>query len=173
MTPESIRTIAVLLTAVIAVGFDVQTRRIPNLLNFGVAAAAVAFAFISGGVHGATGALAAWLVGAALFFPFFALGGMGAGDVKLVAALGAWLGVADALYLALFASMAGGVAAMVVSVARGYVRQACSNLWLMLLHWQVVGPRPVPGLTLRDTQAPRLAYAIPIAIGALCTIWRH
>jgi prepilin peptidase CpaA len=98
---------------------------------------------------------------------------MGAGDVKLLAALAAWLGPMDAVYLALFTSMAGGVAAVALAVGRGYLRQAFSNMWLMLMHWRVAGPRPVPGLTLRDGGAPRLAYAIPIAMGALCTLWRH
>ena len=173
MTPDTIRTLAVLLVASTAVVFDVRTRRIPNLLNFGAAAAALVFAFVAAGVSGATTAAAAWLLGAALFFPIFALGGMGAGDVKLLAALAAWLGPMDAVYLALFTSMAGGVAAVALAVGRGYLRQAFSNMWLMLMHWRVAGPRPVPGLTLRDGRAPRLAYAIPIAMGALCTLWRH
>ena len=173
MTPDLVRTLAVLLVVSVAVAFDVHTRRIPNALNFGAAAAAVCFAFFQAGVSGMTSALAGWVLGAALFFPFFALGGMGAGDVKLLAALGAWLGPIDAVYLAVFSSLAGGVAALVVSVLRGYLRQAFSNLWLMLMHWRVVGPTPVPGLTLRDGRAPRLAYAIPIAAGVLCTLWLH
>ena len=105
--------------------------------------------------------------------PFFALGGMGAGDVKLLAALAAWLGPKDAVYMAIFTSMAGGVIGLGVTLLRGYTRQALSNIWLMLMHWRVVGPKPVPGLTLSDGHAPRLAYAIPIAVGALCTLWRH
>jgi prepilin peptidase CpaA len=173
MTPETFRTLAVLAVACTAVVFDVRTRRIPNLLNFGAAAAALIFAFVAAGTSGATTAAAAWLVGAALFFPIFALGGMGAGDVKLLAALAAWLGPMDAVYLALFTSMAGGVAALALAVGRGYLRQAFSNMWLMLMHWRVAGPAPVPGFTLTDGRAPRLAYAIPIAMGALCTLWRH
>ena len=173
MTPDIVRTIAVLLVVSLAVSFDVRTRRIPNALTFGAAAGAVGFAFFQAGFPGVTSALAGWLLGAALFFPFFAIGGMGAGDVKLLAALAAWLGPIDAVYLAFFSSLAGGAAALVFSLMRGYWRQAVSNIWLMLAHWRVVGLRPVPGLTLRDTRAPRLAYAIPIAVGALCTLWRH
>jgi len=173
MTPEHIRTIAVLLVATLAVAFDVRTRRIPNLLNFGAALAALSFAFIEAGLYGTMTAAAAWFLGVALFLPFFALGGMGAGDVKLLAALAAWLGPMDAVYLAVFASLAGGVAAVSVVLVRGYTRQALSNMWLMLMHWRVAGPKPVPGLTLQDGRAPRLAYAIPIAVGALCTLWRH
>jgi prepilin peptidase CpaA len=173
MTPDIVRTIAVLLVASLAVPFDVRTRRIPNALNLGAAAAAVCFAFVHAGLPGLTTALAGWFLAAALFFPFFAVGGMGAGDVKLLAAIAAWLGPLDAIYLAFFSSLAGGVAALVVSVKRGHGRLAVSNIWLMFAHWRVVGLRPVPGLTLRDSRAPRLAYAVPIAIGALFTLWLH
>jgi prepilin peptidase CpaA len=173
MTADSIRTVAVLVFAGLAVVSDLRTRRIPNVLTFGAAAAAIGFTALESGVYGTLTPLCAWFVGAALFFPFFALGGMGAGDVKLLAALAAWLGPVDAVYMAFFAAIAGGAIGVAVAVVHGYARQAMANIWLMLMHWRVVGPRPVPGLTLRDGRAPRLAYAIPIAVGALCTLWRH
>jgi prepilin peptidase CpaA len=173
MTLEHIRIGAVLLVAIVAVGFDVRTRRIPNLLTFGAALLAMLVATLTGGLSAAMTTVFAWMLGVALFLPFFALGGMGAGDVKLLAALAAWLGPIDAVYMAIFTAMAGGVIGLAVTLARGYTRTALSNIWLMLMHWRVVGPKPVPGLTLTDGHAPRLAYAIPIAVGALCTLWRH
>src|SRR5262245_36867263 len=168
-----LRGLVVLIVALIAVVFDVRTRRIPNLLTFGAAAAALAYAAYDGGMNGVGLAAAGWLAAAALFFPFFALGGTGAGDVKLLAALGAWLGPMDSLWLAMFAAIAGGILGLLVALVRGYLRTAFSNLWLMLMHWRVQGLEPVPGLTLKDTASPRLAYAIPITIGALCTLWRR
>jgi prepilin peptidase CpaA len=126
-----------------------------------------------GGPSGLGIAAAGWLAGAALFFPFFALGGMGAGDVKLLAALAAWLGPAESVWLAMFAAAAGGVLGLVVALARGYLRAAVSNLWLMLMHWRTQGIGPVPGVTLKDSKSPRLAYAIPITIGVVCTLWRR
>ena len=173
MTLENIRIGAVLVVAIVAVVFDVRTRRIPNLLTFSAAILAVLVAMISGGLSATVTAVFAWILGVALFFPFFALGGMGAGDVKLLAALAAWLGPIDAVYMAMFTAMAGGVIGLGVTMLRGYTRQALSNIWLMLMHWRVAGPKPVPGLTLSDGDAPRLAYAIPIAVGAVCTLWRH
>jgi prepilin peptidase CpaA len=162
----------VLAVALIAVAFDVRTRRIPNWLTFGAAAAALIAGWTDAGTLGLGRAALAWFVGALIFFPLFALRGMGAGDVKLVAALAAWLGPVEAVYLAIFASLAGGVVAIVVSMSQGYLRTALSNVWLILTHWRVAGPRPVPGLTLQDTRAPRLAFAIPITIGLVCTLWR-
>jgi prepilin peptidase CpaA len=164
--------LAALLVAFVAMLCDVRTRRIPNVLTLAAAAAALVFGFVSDGAAGLGMSAAGWLVGAALFFPFFALGGMGAGDVKLLAALGAWLGPADAVWLAIFASIAGGVLAAIVSLYYGYLRQAGANVWLMLMQWRTVGPGPVAGMTLRDTRGPRLAYAIPIAAGLVCTLWR-
>ena len=167
------RTVVVMVIAVIAVVFDLRTRRIPNALTLGAALVGMAYATISGGSSGLVQAAAGWLLAAALFFPLFALGGMGAGDVKLLAALGAWLGPVDAIYLAIFASMAGGVVGVAVALYHGYLRVAISNVWVMLMQWRLKGLGPVPGLTLKDNRAPKLAFAIPITIGAVCTLWRH
>ena len=150
---------------------DVRSRRIPNLLTFGAAIAAVIVHAAIGGWQGAGGALAGWAVGCALFVPFFVLGGMGAGDVKLLAALGAWLGPRDALWLAFYASLAGGVTALGMALAHGYLRTALRNVWNLLTYWWLVGPRPMPALTLEKSEAPRLAYAVPIFIGTVATLW--
>src|SRR6476659_3504307 len=168
-----VREIVVLTVALVAVVFDVRTRRIPNWLTYGAALAALAYAAFDAGLPGVGTAAAGWIAGAALFFPFFALGGMGAGDVKLLAALGAWLGPAESVWVAIFSGAAGGVLGLAVAFARGYLRTAFTNLWLMLMHWRTRGLEPVPGLTLKDGTSPRLAYAVPITIGVVCTLWRR
>jgi len=98
---------------------------------------------------------------------------MGAGDVKLLAALGAWLGPGETVWLAIYAAAAGGAVAVVVAASTGYLRTAASNMFLMVMHWRTQGATPVPGLTLADSKSPRLAYAIPISIGLVCTLWRR
>ena len=109
MQSVDFRVVAILTVAVVAAVCDVRSGRIPNLLTFGGAAVALIYALATGGISSLGFAAAGWLAGAALFFPFFALGGMGAGDVKLMAALAAWFGPGDAVWLAMFAAMAGGV----------------------------------------------------------------
>ena len=83
--------VVVILVAGMADLFDIRTARIPNLLTFGAAAAALVYLSASNGWPGLAEAIEGWGVGVLLFAPFFALGGMGAGDVKLLSAIGAWL----------------------------------------------------------------------------------
>ena len=150
---------------------DLRTRRIPNVLTFSSAAGALLFHLFTGGWPAAAWSLGGYLLGAALFFPMFALRGMGAGDVKLLAAVGAWLGPGQVALVALATSIAGGVLGLVVAVGYGYLRTALSNLWMLLTHWRVAGVRPLPAVTLQGAKGPRLAYAVPIAIGTVVTLW--
>ena len=90
---------AVLLVGVTACVTDFRSRRIPNVLTFGSSAAAVLFLGITSGWAGVVSSLEGWAVGCLLFLPWFLLGGMGAGDVKLLAALGAWAGPGSAVWL--------------------------------------------------------------------------
>ena len=150
---------------------DYRSRRIPNVLTFGASVVAVLFFGVTAGLAGLAGALEGWAVGCLLFLPWFALGGMGAGDVKLLAALGAWAGPGPAVWMALYASIAGGVFAVLVSLGSGYLREMLRNLWGLLMFWRVVGVRPHPELTLRTGRGPRLPYAFPITVGAVAVIW--
>lgn len=164
-------TYAALLIASIACVLDLRTGRIPNVLTLGGSAAGLVTAACLQGAGGAGLHLAGWAIGLVIFLPVFVLGGLGAGDVKLMACLGAWLGPIGALWTALYAAIAGGVLALIVSVATGYARQAFRNIWNLLLEWLFTGIHPVPALTLTEGRGPRLAYALPIAAGALVTIW--
>jgi prepilin peptidase CpaA len=163
--------IAAVLLVVAACVRDVRTRRIPNALTFGAMAAALLFHAATGGWSALSSSLLGWVLGAALFFPIFALRGMGAGDVKLLAAVGAWLGPSDVFRVALVTAVAGGILAVLVALLHGYLTTACRNLWTLFMHWRVVGPRPLPTVTLEGSRGPRLAYAIPIAIGTVVTLW--
>ena len=146
--------------------------RIPNALTFGSLALALLVHGLLPQGQGLQHAIVGLLVGGAVFFPFFALGGMGAGDVKLMAALGAWLGWQPVLFIAMYGAVAGGVLAIFVALGSGYLRQAFANLGRLLMHWRISGVQPLPDLTLEHARGPRLAYAVPIFIGLLVTLWR-
>jgi prepilin peptidase CpaA len=163
--------IIALVVSLIACVTDLRSRRIPNVLTLGGAAAALLFHAVTAGGAGIGVAASGWLVGTAVFFPFFLLRGMGAGDVKLMAAIGAWLGPAEALEVAIYASLVGGVLALGVALAKGYLRAAFRNLGGLLKFWWHVGPRPMEGLTLDQSKSPRVAFAIPICCGVVMALW--
>jgi prepilin peptidase CpaA len=163
--------VAALAVALIACVTDLRSRRIPNVLTFGAAAAGVVFHIVAPGGEGATTAVLGWLLGIAIFFVPFALGGLGGGDVKLLGALGAWLGPSAIFWAALYTGVAGGVMAIITALASGYFRKALSNVYLLLAHWRVAGIRALPQLTLETSEGPKLAYAIPIFAGTMVAIW--
>jgi prepilin peptidase CpaA len=91
--------------------------------------------------------------------------------VKLLGALGAWRRVERDVPHVTLTAIAGGVVAIAVVLLRGSLRKTLQNIWLLLTTWRVAGLRPVQGITLDTTRGPKLAYAIPIALGALATLW--
>ena len=165
--------IVVLLTAALAAVIDVRERRIPNWLTFGAAVTGLAFQVWTSGPSGLMVGAGGWLTGAAIFFLPFALGGLGAGDVKLVAGLGAWLGWQDTVWLGLYTGAAGGLLAIGAALATGYIRQALSNVWLLMMHWRVAGLQPLPQMTIHHGSGPKLAYGVAILAGAMVTVWMH
>jgi prepilin peptidase CpaA len=156
----------------VACWFDVRTRRIPNQLTFPAAALGMAAATAAHGGPGALSSAVGLLVGMMLFFPMFALRGLGAGDVKLMGALGAWVGATTVLGVAFYTTLAGGVLALALIVKHRYGGQAVRNLWLLLTHWRVSGLRPLDALTLETAKGPKLPYALPIAVGLALAFWR-
>ena len=164
--------IAASVTCLAACVCDLRTRRIPNVLTFGTAGLGVVFHGLAGGLGAVGGSFAGWLLGAALLVPLFWLGGMGAGDVKLLAPLGAWVGPGDVVWVAFWSAVAGGAIGVPLALAHGYLREACRNILVLLRHWLVAGLRPLPEITLQRSLAPRLAYAVPMMAGLVVTLWR-
>jgi prepilin peptidase CpaA len=161
------------LLGIVGVGaaIDVRTRRIPNVLTFGGTIAALVYHVYLGGVAGLGQSAAGWALGIALFLPMFLLRGMGAGDVKLLGAAGAWLGPMGVLYGALYTVLAGGVLALFVGAWHGYLGKAFQNLWVLFGFWRASGVQPVTGLTLADAPGPRLPYGVAIFVGTAAALW--
>ena len=163
----------VTLTAVAGCLYDLRSRRIPNYLTFGSAALALGYAVATAGWSGLGMGVGGWALGVALFIPFFLLRGMGAGDVKLLAALGAWVGPVVLLSLTFYTAISGGVMALVVVLWRRKLAATFENLWLLLCHFRVVGLKPMSELSLENKNTLSLPYGLPIAAGALLTLWLH
>jgi len=172
MTIISAQWIGAFAIAAAACWCDVRTRRIPNRLTFPAALIGIIVATIAHGGGGAVSSAAGALVGLAIFFPLFLLRGLGAGDVKLMAALGGWVGASMIFGVAFYTCLAGGVLALVLVVKHRYGRQMARNFWLLLTHWRVFGIGPLDSLTLDTSAGPKLPYALPIAAGLALACWR-
>ncbi len=164
--------LAALLIGGVACATDLRSARIPNALTFGAIAAGLVFHLLAPQGAGAAFLGKGLLAGLLVFFPFFALGALGAGDVKLMAAIGAWIGWQPTLQVAIYGALAGGVLAVVVALWRGYLRQALRNIRTLLGYWWLVGLKPLPELTLDAGKGLRLPYALPIMVGLVVTLWR-
>lgn len=161
----------------LAARHDVRTRRIPNHIVFLGALSGVALnTFLPVGTGffsappGAVGFLASLSgagLGLAILLPMYALGAMGAGDVKLMAMVGAFLGPEQILGTALLSLLAGGALALSVAVWTGTLARVLHNTYVLMLHTVIrafVGTgvgieKPVPPTT------RNLAYAIAIMSG--------
>ncbi|MGH8437791.1 MAG: A24 family peptidase [Pseudomonas sp.] len=133
MSAESLLAIVVLLGLLgIAVVGDLRHHRISNVLVLLGLALGLAGQTYSAELTGLGYGVLGMLIGFAIFLPMYALGGMAAGDVKLMAMVGAFLAPHDALSAALLSLIAGGVCGILIVLVRGQLQQTLERYWLIL-----------------------------------------
>jgi prepilin peptidase CpaA len=147
-----------------AVVTDMRTRRIPNWLTAGMAAAGFGIAFGGGAVTPVQAALGL-AFGLVLMLPGHVIGATGAGDVKLMAAVGALVGGGSILRVFLYTAIAGGVFAVVVAVRRGRLQQTMSDTAML-----VTSPSMARVAIEAPSRANRFAYGPAIAAGTLISL---
>jgi prepilin peptidase CpaA len=157
--------IGALVSVGLAVGWDLRQGRIPNRLTYGSIAFGLLLRIILGGGRGALDGLAAGLVGGGIFLLLFLVRGMGAGDVKLMTAVGVWSGLRHLLMIMIVTAIAGGVLALGYMVARKRGLRTLRNLGALLRFHAVAGLTPHPEINLENPQAVRIPYAVAIAAG--------
>lgn len=128
MDALSVPVLVVLAAVVIAVVTDLRSFKIYNALTLPLIVSGLAYHGITSGFAGLADGAAGMAVGFGVFFAVFLLGGMGGGDVKLMAGIGAWLGVSVTLVVAALAALAAGVYALVIVCTRGEFQET----WLRL-----------------------------------------
>lgn len=165
-------TMLVSLTAVLTAASvsDLRRHRIPNPVSLGGAALALAIAGVTTGLHGLLLALAGLAVGLVAFLPAYVKGGMAAGDVKLMAAVGAFLGPAGALDAVALSLVAGGVLGVGILIHGGSLGAALGRYLFGVRHFVTGGVwlylRPAAG----EAAALRFPYAVAIAAGAAAAV---
>jgi prepilin peptidase CpaA len=162
--------VGLVLTVAFAAAFDVGTRRIPNFITVGGVAVALVLRLSSGGVDALVGGLLGALLAFLLTFPLFMLKGMGGGDVKLLTAVGAFLGPYSTFVALLATALVGGVLAVVVSFRRKRLGSSLSGTVTVVkgLALKAVSGGEVDAVpTLETRNAVTVPYGVAIAVGAV------
>ena len=153
--------------AIIGAANDVRSNRIPNWLTYGGLALALAVRTATGGWHSVGQGLAGALICGGIFFLFFLVRGMGAGDVKLMAAVGAWVGLHETYRVLIAIAFAGGVLALFYMVFYKRVGTTFGNLGRLLWFHLRSGVRPHPEINIQRPETIRVPYGLAIALGTL------
>ncbi len=147
---------------VVATVVDLRTRRIPNVLTASMAAAGVGIA--AAGLSGVSvwAAGLGLIVGLALMLPGHVLGATGAGDVKLMAAIGSLVGPVLVVKAVLFTLVAGGVLAVVVALRRRRLATTLAGTARL-----IAAPTEARSELTAAPASSRFAYAPAIALGSV------
>lgn len=158
------------LALAIATYTDLRHQRLPNILTASAAVFGLAFQGWHLGLEGLGIALGGLGVGFIAFLPFYLKGGMGAGDVKLMAAVGTFLGAKLTLTAIAYTLIAGGVFGLAYAAWRGgawpMLQRFLTTLRFLAVTGTVSRTGPQPG----EVAAQRFPYAVPITIGTLSAL---
>jgi prepilin peptidase CpaA len=147
---------------------DLLWRRIPNIVTLTTAAAGLVLGVVNDGWRGLAMSAGGMAVGfVTLILPYY-VGGMGAGDVKLMAALGALMGPSPIVHIFLYTALIGGVIAVVNAIWRGTLMQALRNIrdWTTALWLQrMAGLKGGLTQTELSKTAGVIPYGVAIALG--------
>jgi prepilin peptidase CpaA len=150
---------------------DLRSRRIPNWLVLPFLAAGITVNVWLHGWHGLAQSFEGFALGAAIFGLLFFLGGMGMGDVKLCAAIGAWVGPSQLMVALVITGLAGGVMAICWAASRGFLGSLFSGSAELIFGLKQRGLRPHDELVLSNPRARKMPYAPAIAFGTLVSFF--
>jgi len=160
-----------LIVLAIATFTDIRSCRIPNWLVLPFLGAGLA---VSGWMQGWRGVEQSFLgiaLGTAVLGLFCWMGGMGMGDLKLCAAVGAWIGPAQLMVALVITGMAGGLMALCWAIGGGFVGELFSGTGDLIFGLRKRGLRRHPELVLANPLTRKMPYAPAIAIGTLISFF--
>ena len=153
--------------ALLIIYMDVRYRRIPNKLVLITLVGGITLNTVFGGTHGLAVSLGGFALAFAVMFFFHAFGTMGAGDVKLFAAIGAIHGISLVLPTLVVVALTGGVMAIVKMVYSG--RAKTTMFGVMQFFYGLLPGQTVPRFAIPADRSYTLPYAVPICFGSLLT----
>jgi prepilin peptidase CpaA len=168
---------AALICALIGSKWDIREHRIPNLLTGPSILVGLLLHGILGGWSQLSSSLMAGLIAGGICALFYFAGGMGAGDVKLMIAVGCLMGLYPLRLMLLATAFAGSSYALVLAIKHRQLSQTLTNVAAIVAHHGREGLTPHPDLNVTNPRTLRLPFAVPIAAGccvaAISAFWRH
>ncbi|GMU80566.1 MAG: hypothetical protein AMXMBFR47_04370 [Planctomycetota bacterium] len=169
-------TLAILIPGILyASWIDFAERRVPNWLNAALALAGLGAQFAFGGWNGLGVAMLGLLVGFGVLIVPWMMHGMGAGDVKLMAAIGAWLGPWLTLLSFGAGAIIGGVAAIIMILSTGRAAYAVVNLQTIMTKMKKFDTAfgEYGGAKTFGTTSQLLPYGVPLTAGTICVLMTY
>ncbi len=163
----------VTVTLVVAAVIDGIKLKVPNWITFPMILSGWAYSAVLSpyaGWEGFLWSLLGTVVGLALLLPAYAIGGMGAGDVKLMAGVGAWMWSTVTLYAFALSAVSGGIIAVIMVLAGKSWTKHKGQFWMILNEILAIrDPEKLSEIAAeRKPSMLLLPYGIPIAIGSIC-----
>lgn len=159
----------VCIVLVVAAYIDGKELRVPNWITFPMVLSGLIYSTWVGGLEGLGAGLLGMTVGLLTLLPLYAVGGMGAGDVKLMAGIGAWLGAAVTWNAFVATVVVGAIMAVVMVLSRKAWDQHYGQFLLIASEWMSV-KNPKKLAEIAAERKPRmllLPYGIPICVGSI------
>jgi prepilin peptidase CpaA len=168
-----------LIVVAVAAFMDLRSRRIPNWLVLPFLLAGIVVSpwrhdwpgLRQGFWHGLGLSFAGLALGLLVYGFLFWLGGMGAGDVKLCAAIGAWIGPSQLFMAMIITAIIGGVMVLCWAVVGGFFKELFTGTGDLLFGWKQRGTVRDPEVVLANPLKRRMPYAPAIAIGTLISFF--
>lgn len=161
-------TIVLLIAAV----SDSRFHKIPNWLTYPTMFVAIAYHTIMSGLAGFLFSLEGVGLGIAVLIVFYLMGGMGAGDVKLMGAVGGLLGPNGVFEAFLFTAIIGGIYSIALLILHGYLKETAKRL-LMSLKTFIFTKQFIYITPIENKKRPKLCYGVAIALGTVFSVLKR
>lgn len=163
----------IILTALVllpASVFDLRQRRIPNALTFPAMAAGIIYWTFLNGLDGFMHGSGGMLLGIGTLILFYLMGMMGAGDVKLMGAVGSFLGPQGVFVAFLYSAVVGGLYALLVLARSKALKETAGRYGMMIRGY--VGTGQLIYIPPEEGKLPPLCYGLAISLGTILSIAR-
>jgi prepilin peptidase CpaA len=163
--PLSILIVILIITTI----YDIKFHRIPNWLTFPTMAAGIGYHTYMKGIQGLLFSIEGLFLGLALFIVFYLTAGMGAGDIKLMGAVGGLIGYKGVFMAFLGTALVGGIYALILLTLHGHLKETIKR-YGAILKVSIFTRRFAYFPPEKKEKMPVMAYGVAIAFGTLLSI---